>query len=61
MYADDCILFTLGNNWNGMIDSVQTDLDNVCMWCEPNKLRSSTTKSKTLLFGSINKLKNVDY
>ena len=61
MYADDCILFISGNNWERMIDNVQSDLDNVQMWCDRNKLKLSTTKSKTLLFGSVNKLKQIDY
>ena len=61
MYADDCILFRSGNNWDRMVNPIQSDLDNVYRWCERNMLKLNTTKSKTLLFGSVNKLKNVDY
>ena len=61
MYADDCILFRSGNNWDRMVNPIQSDLDNVHKWCERNMLKLNTTKSKTLLFGSVYKLKNVDY
>ena len=61
MYADDCILFGSGNNWNCMVNRIQNDLDSVGMWCQRNRLKLSETKSKVLLFGSISKLKTVDY
>ena len=61
MYADDCILFCSGNNWSRMIRNVQLDLDNVNSWCQRNRLKLSESKSKVLLFGSLEKLKNVDY
>ena len=46
MYADDCILFRSGNNWNRMVNPVQSDLNNV---------------HKTLLFGNTYKLNGIDY
>ena len=61
MYADDCILFSSGNNWNRMVDQIQIDLDSVDFWCQRNRLKLSESKSKVLLFGSISKLKTVDY
>ena len=60
MYADDCILFTSGNNWNHMVENIQTDLNKVYLWCTRNKLRLNTSKSKTLLIGSLAKIRNVD-
>ena len=41
MYADDCILFKSGNNWNLMCDSIQLDLDNINSWCVRNRLKLS--------------------
>ena len=61
MYADDCILFKTGNDWNAMSDSIQHDLNNIHEWCERNRLKLSTSKSKCLLFGSKEKLSKVDY
>ena len=61
MYADDCILFKTGNNWNTMLDPIQRDLDNINFWCNRNGMQLSTSKSKCLLFGSKLKLGNVDY
>ena len=49
MYADDCILFTSGNNWDNIKERIQPDLDGIQSWCENNRLRLSITKSKTLL------------
>ena len=61
MYADDCILFSSGNNWNRMRAVIQPDLDGIQLWCDRNRLKLSITKSKTLLIGSISRLNNVDY
>ena len=61
MYADDCILFKTGNNWNTMSNFIQRDLDNIHQWCNRNRLKLSTSKSKCLLFGSKGKLSKVDY
>ena len=44
-----------------MIINVQMDLDNVNSWCQRNKIKLSESKSKVILFGSKEKLKNVDY
>ena len=60
MYADDCILFASGNNWNIMKDIIQPDLDGIQSWCNHNRLTLSISKSKTLLLGSISKIKKVD-
>ena len=44
-----------------MVNKIQPDLDDVHSWCYRNMLRISGSKSKVLLFGSIAKLKLVDY
>ena len=51
-YADDCILFRSGNNWDRMVNPIQSDLHSVHKWCVGNKLKLNTAKSKTLLSGS---------
>ena len=56
MYADDCVLFNSGNNWNLMSPNAQLDLDKIFQWCNRNRLKLSESKSKVLLFGTIEKL-----
>ena len=61
MYADDCILFKSGNNWNRMKDMLQPDLDGINAWCKRNRLQLSHKKSKVLLIASRQKLNSVEY
>ena len=61
MYADDCILFSSGNNCNIIIDGIQSDLHNVDQRCYRNRLRLSETKAKVLLIGSNLKVKEIEY
>ena len=61
MYADDCVLYQTGNNWNRMATLIQPDLNKIQSWCNRNRLKLSVSKSKTLLLGSISKLKTTDY
>ena len=44
-----------------MFRNIQSDLDNVNCWSKRNRLKLSESKSKVILFGSIKKLKTVDY
>ena len=60
MYADDCILFTSGNNCR-MSLNIQSHLDDIQQWRSNNRLKLSETKSKSILFASISKLNLVDY
>ena len=61
MYADDCILYTSGNEWNRMSQKIQPELDNIHEWCTANRLRLNIDKSKMLIFGSRSKLQKIDY
>ena len=61
MYADDCILFRSGNNWDTMSVLIQQDLDNIVQWCDRNRLKLSVSKSNCMLIASNSKLKKVDY
>ena len=51
MYADDCMLYTPGNDWNRMILNVQPEVDNVYRWCTENRLKVSISKSKSYFLG----------
>ena len=60
MYADDCILYTSGNNWNNMLLKIQPDIGNVQLWCMANRLKINDSKSKVLLIASRQKLVKID-
>ena len=60
MYADDCILYTSGNDWSKISEKIQPEVDNVQRWYDSNMLKVNVNKSKVLLFGSRNKLGKVD-
>ena len=56
MYADDCVLYMSGNNWENIRKKIQEDLDCFEHWRELNNLHLNVTKTKTLLIGSRAKL-----
>ena len=61
MYADDCILYASGNDWNRMLQKIQPELFDIQRWYYDNRLKINDNKSKVLLFGSRNKLGKVDF
>ena len=60
MYADDCVLYTSGNEWNTMKDDIQPELSKIQLWYTDNRLKVNVEKSKVLLIGSRNKLGKID-
>ena len=60
MYADDCILYTSGNDWSKIREKIQPEIDNVQRWYDNKTVKVHVNKSKVLLFGSRNKLGKVD-
>ena len=61
MYADDCILYSIGNDWNRMKELIQPELDDIGTWCEHNRLKLNVDKSNSLMFGSRSKLAKINY
>ena len=61
MYADDCILYCSGNDWNRMKQKIQPELNLVQNWFDANRRKLNITKSSTLLIGSRSKLSKVDF
>ena len=61
MYADNCILYTSGIDWNRMRQKVQPEVCNIQRWYHHNRLKINDNKSKVLLFGSGNKLGKIDF
>ena len=62
MYADDCMLYTTGNNWKRVFACLQDSLTSFDIWCMQNNMVLNVSKSKCLVIGSRHKLSsNVDY
>ena len=60
MFADDCVLYATGNNWNSLHDIVQKDLDNFITWCSLNGLKINTRKSKSMIVATKSRLKHIE-
>ena len=52
MYADDCLIYTIGNNWNTMYPNIQNGLNCFQNWCVSNSLKLNVGKTKALVLGS---------
>ena len=61
MYADDCILYTSGNDWNKRLQKIQPEMNDVQFWCTANKLKLNVSKSMVLIITSRHKLGKIDY
>ena len=61
MYADDCMLYTTGNNWNQVYDRLNVSLLSFDAWCLQNNMVLNASKSKCLIIGSRQKLGRIDY
>ena len=60
MYADDCLIYCTGNNWNLMRPKIQNGLNCVQIWCIKNRLKLNVRKSKALTIGSPYKNNSLD-
>ena len=61
MYADDCLIYCTGNNWNLMRPKIENGLMEFQNWCLNNRLKLNISKSKSLLIGSYHRLTAIDY
>ena len=61
MYADDCILYSTGNNWSQVHNCLQSGLRGFDEWCCNNSMVLNVSKSKCLIIASRNKLSNINY
>ena len=48
MYADDYLIYKIGNNWENMVPELQAGLDG----CKNNCLKLNIRKSKSLIIGT---------
>ena len=61
MYANDCVLYSLGNDWNRMKEIIQPKPDDISNWCEHYRLTLNVSKLDSLIFRSRSKLGKIDY
>ena len=54
LYADDTMIYAIGRNMRALKCKVQSDLNNLSMWLNANKLLLNVTKTKSLLFSHSN-------
>ena len=60
MYADDCLIYCVGNNWEIMKPKIQAGLESFQNWCVGNRLKLNARKSKSLIIGSGYKIGNIN-
>ena len=59
LYADDCIMFLSGNDWNVIHRRMQRDFDSVIDWTFCNNLRLNQEKTHSIIFGSKLRISNI--
>ena len=60
LFADDCVMYLSGNNWNVIHRRLQRDFDAVIDWTLRNHLRLNQEKTKAIIFGSRFKLAHMN-
>ena len=58
LYADDTVIYASADSPYDTLKLVQNELDEFTVWCHENKLSINTGKTKAMLFGSRNIVKN---
>ena len=56
MYADGCILYLSGNNWQSIRNKIQEDLDCFEHWGELNNLHLNVKKTKIMILSTHSRL-----
>ena len=59
LFADECLLYLSGNNWDSLQRKIQYDFDAIIEWTFRNSLRLNHSKTKAMILGSRNKLSNL--
>ena len=48
MYADDCLIYTIGNTWETMVPRIQDGFDSFQAWCKKNCLKLNIRKGPSI-------------
>ena len=59
MFADDCILYCVGNNFEPMFRKIQGDLNRFIEWCPLNRLKINSGKTKAMIVSTKSRLNNL--
>ena len=59
MFADDCIIYVIGNDFDQMYHKLQSDLDAFIQWCTNNGLNINSDKTKAMITTTKCKLKTL--
>ena len=59
MFADDCILYCVGNNWNNVHACLQRDLTSFVSWADSNMLKLNENKTQAMIVGTRNRLRKI--
>lgn len=60
MYADDTTLYATGANPSEIQTNLQNDIYSIQKWCTLNNMMINPNKSKCMLIGSKQKIKNIN-
>ena len=44
MFADDCLIYKVGNNWDRIVPNTQEGLDQFQTWCHNNRRKLNAKK-----------------
>ena len=58
IFADDCILYCVGNNFEPMFRKIQGDLNIFSEWCSLNSLKINSGKTKAMIVSTKSRLNN---
>ena len=60
MFADDCVMYLSGNNWNTVHRKIQSNFEAVVDWTFRNNLKLNLGKTKAMIFSTRNRLSKLD-
>ena len=60
MFADDCLIYSIGNTWETIVPKIQNGLISFQQWCFNNRMKVNVKKSKTLVIGTNFKLRDIN-
>ena len=60
VYADDSLIYTIGNDWERMVPKIQNGLNSFQNWCVKNNMKLNVKKSKSLVIGTTFKITSIN-
>ena len=58
-YADDTVLYTADTNFADSVQKLQQDISHLSDWCKENSIFVNASKTKAMVFGGTNRIKNL--